>query len=33
LGEIDIAMAKEMMAMTWRYDIDTGKRLDFAEEG
>jgi len=33
LGEIDIAMAKEMMAMTWRYDIDTGRRLDFAEDG
>ncbi len=33
LGEVDIAMAKEMTGMTWRYDIDTGRRLDFAEDG
>jgi len=33
LGEVDIAMAKEMTGMTWLYDIDTGRRLDFAEDG
>ena len=33
LGEVDIAMAKKMTGMTWRFDIETGKRLDFAEDG
>lgn len=32
-GEMDIDKTREMMSMTWRYDIDTGRRLDFAEDG
>jgi hypothetical protein len=30
---MDMDKTREMMCMTWSYDIDTGRRLDFAEDG
>ena len=31
--EMDIDKTREMMSMTWCYDMDTGRRLDFDEDG
>jgi len=33
LGEMDIDKTREMMSMTWCYDMDTGRRLDFTDDG
>lgn len=33
MGEMDVPMAKQMMAMNWRYDVDTGKKLILAKDG
>lgn len=32
-GEMDIDKNMEMLGMTWHYDKDTGRRIDFAEDG